>query len=442
MSANSGQGHVWRILRDVVHQLDPRALVSDAIAPDGTEQLTVRGIKQSVGCPGKVIIIAVGKASVPMAAGAMDRLGDRVSRSIAVTKAGIALSVDPPEEMEVVESDHPVPSERSLGAGAKIRALVEELNADDLVVMLISGGGSALIEDLVDGVDLDDLQSATEHLLRAGATINELNAVRRRISRLKGGRLARAAAPARVVNLIVSDVLNSPLQDIASGPTVEPPQVDETFQAVMKRAELVDGLPQSIRDELQAQQGQPEPWPENVLGTTILADAQTAARFAIDCAVGLGYRVQTLGFDFQGEAREFGKMWSTIARHVTSDQRAFPIPLALVGTGEMTVTVRGDGTGGRNTEMALAAAIDLAGSQGITICSFATDGDDGLSECAGGIVDGSSFEQLRDRGVDVPGSLNENDSAAALRSIDSVIDIGPTGTNVNDLYLALIQDTN
>jgi glycerate 2-kinase len=435
----SDHPQIWRILRHVVQQLDPRELVANSVSLNNSGGLVVEGISSQIECPGKLVVIAVGKASIPMATGALDSLADRVSRAVAVSKAGIPSPVDPPAQLEVIEADHPVPTENSLIAGRRVRELAEGLTSDDVVLMLISGGGSALLEDLVDGVTIEDLRGATDHLLRAGATINELNAVRRKISQLKGGRLARAIAPACIVNLIVSDVLNSPLQDIASGPTVQPPEIDETFVAVMNRPDLVEGLPESVQHQLRKQQAHREPWTNNVVGTRILADAETAARAAVDAALELGYYVQTLGFDFQGEAREFGRTWSTIARHVYQDGHAFPLPLALIGSGELTVTVRGDGAGGRNTEMALAAAIDLAGTAGITVCSFATDGDDGVGNCAGGVVDGQTLSSLDRATIDAFQRLANNDSATALRAVDAVIDIGPTGTNVNDLYLALIE---
>jgi glycerate 2-kinase len=440
MGTSSGTEDIWQILRYVVGQLEPRELVANALSFDDAGNLGIQGISETFPLPGRVVVVAVGKASVPMATGAVEVLGDRATELVAVTKAGIPLSVDPPNTINVIESDHPVPTQRSLDAGRHIRELVEDLGRDDLVLMLISGGGSALVEDLVDGVTLDDLQNATDHLLRAGAKINELNAVRRRISRLKGGRLARAAAPAKLVNLIISDVLNSPLQDIASGPTVEPPESDETFKSVMRRSDLLEGLPASVRDQLKAQQAQDEPWPESVVGTTVLADASTAARAAIASAVGLGYRVQSLGFDFQGEAREFGRTWGTIARHAVRHDTAFERPIALIGSGELTVTVRGDGTGGRNTEMALAAAVEIADYDELTICSFATDGDDGVSGCAGGVVNGDTLELLERNGIDAMASLAENDSATALSAAEATIDIGPTGTNVNDVYIALVRD--
>lgn len=420
-----------RIIQDVVARLDPRALVSDALSAD----------RNPFPVEGRVVIVAVGKASVPMASGAIDALGDRVSGALAVTKAGLPLTVEPPEALEVIESDHPVPTERSLAAGHRVLETVRGLDESSLVIMLISGGGSALVEDLVEGVDLDDLRRATDHLLRAGATINELNAVRRRLSRIKGGRLARAIAPAKVLNLIVSDVLGNPLQDIASGPTVRPPSPDTTFQSVMAHHDLIDGLPEAVRRHLESAQEDHEPWPDNVLETEVLADAEAAARIAAETAGNLGYRVQTLGFDFQGEASEFGRTWATIARHVRTDESAFQLPVALIGSGELTVTVRGDGVGGRNTEMALAAAEVLDGLSGVAVTSFATDGDDGASDCAGGTVDGGTLTRIRDAEDDPSRALRENDSARALSAAGATIDIGSTGTNVNDLYLALVRRT-
>ncbi len=439
MTERAGHEDIWEILRAVLQRLDPRELVAKSLSLSEND-LAIEGMSESLPVQGKLVVVAFGKASVPMATGAIDALGVRVSSAIAVTKAGIESPVaEPPAVLEIIESDHPVPTERSLDAGRRVRELVEDLGPQDTVLMLISGGGSALVEDLVYGITLDDLQQTTDHLLRAGATINELNAVRRRISKLKGGRLATAAAPATVVNLIVSDVLNSPLQDIASGPTVNPPETDETFDSVMRRPDLVEDLPESVRKALESQRRRADEWHDNVHGSIVLADAETAARAALDAAVGLGYRVQTFGFDFQGEAREFGRTWATIARHARRDQHAFKKPLAMIGSGEMTVTVRGDGIGGRNTEMALAAAVEMADTEGVTICSFATDGDDGLSECAGGIVDGSSLTELERAGIDPLNSLSRNDSASALRAIGAEIDIGSTGTNVNDIYLALVS---
>jgi glycerate 2-kinase len=436
---DNGPEHVDRIVSSVVEQLDPRKQVASALALDADGRLSVQGVADPIDVHGRLILIAVGKASIPMAAGAIDALGDRIDDALAITKAGLESPFDPPVSLKVLEADHPVPQHSSLAAGAAVRERVDDLNDDDVLLMLISGGGSALMEDLVEGVTLDDLQQATDHMLRAGATINELNAVRRRISRLKGGRLANLAAPAQVINLIVSDVLNSPLQDIASGPTVEPPEVDETFAAVMRRPDLIDGLPGSVRAVLDQESAERAEWSDNVIGTEILSDAEAAARIAIDAAVGLGYYVQTLGYDFQGEARELGRVIGTMSRHARRVPDAFQLPMALIGAGEMTVTVRGDGVGGRNTEMALAAAREIAGLPGITICSFATDGDDGLSACAGGTVTGSTIAELRDHGVDPEEALAHSDSATALRKASATIDIGPTGTNVNDIYLALIH---
>jgi glycerate 2-kinase len=434
-----GRQRTWQILKHVVDRLDPSSLIANALRLNG-RSLSIAGISQQVRLNGRVIVIAVGKASIPMACGALSGLGSRIDRALAVTKAGVPLPIDPPCELEVMYADHPVPAESSLEAGRRVREMVEGLRGDDVVLMLISGGGSALVEDLVEGVTLDDLRKTTERLLRAGATINELNAVRRRLSRLKGGRLARAIAPATIVNLIVSDVLGNRLQDIASGPTVQPPDLDDTLAAVLRRRDLVSQFPDRVSSHLEAADEATSDWRDNVLGTAIIADAETAARAAADVAHGLGYHTQTLGFDYQGEAREFGRTFGTLARHARVDQSAFRLPLALIGSGELTVTVRGSGSGGRNTEMALAAAREIDGLKGVTITSFATDGDDGTSGFAGGIVDGLTMSRARELGIDVQGRLEENDSAPVCRAVGSAIDIGPTGTNVNDLYLALIDD--
>jgi glycerate 2-kinase len=438
MIERSGRDDISAILKSVVQQLDPRHQVSSSIKIHG-DRLEFAGVREPVNLPGRVVVIAFGKASVPMASGALDVIGDRVDEAIAVTKSGLAGTTQAHEQLEIIESDHPVPTDRSLAAGQRIRDVAEGLGQDDLAIVVISGGGSALVEDLVDGISLDDLRATTDTLLRAGATINQMNAVRRRLSRLKGGGLAKAIAPARLVNLVVSDVLNSPLNDIASGPTVVPPASDPALDAVCSDDHLLAKLPPAVSSLLVRGSEDGSRWSDNVLGTHILSDAESAARLAVDAAVGRGYRVQTLGFDFQGEARELGRFWSTVARHAARDSHAFGKPIALIGSGEATVTVRGDGVGGRNTEMALAAALEIAGDDGITICSFATDGDDGMSQCAGGIVDGSTIDRVESAGIDAQSSLANNDSATALRTADGLIDLGPTGTNVNDVYIALIS---
>lgn len=425
------------IFAAVLRRVDPEALVRDALAVAG-DSVVINGTPYRVPATGRVLVVAIGKAAVPMVRGAYAALGDRLDGGLAVTKASETADIpDAIGPVRVTQGSHPVPDATSVAAGRQLLETVAQLTADDLVLALISGGGSALVEAPVAGISLEAIAQTTDLLLRAGADIGALNAVRRRLSRIKGGGLARALAPARAVNLIISDVLGNPLPVIASGPTIVA-GFDRDPVATARQFGIWEELPEPVRVALAEQPPELDQTVDPVLETIILADAATAAHAAAEAAAGLGYQPAVLATRFEGEAREFAGFWAELAREARTGNSPFTAPACLIGAGELTVTVRGSGRGGRNTEMALAAALAIADLQGVAIASLATDGDDGVSEAAGGVVVGDSIRRARAAGLDPAALLAENDSARVLAAAGGLIVTGPTGTNVNDLYFALI----
>ncbi len=435
MDQERARAEVERIFGHVLCELRPEQLVQQVLRLQAGV-LVVDGVPHPLPAGARLVVLAIGKAASGMAAGAEAALGSRIDRGLVVTKRGFG-TAHVPKRFELFEASHPVPDRSSLAAGQAVRAAVSGLSADDLVLVLISGGGSALVEALRPGITLSDVAQATQALLGAGADIWLLNAVRRRLSSIKAGGLARAAAPARVVNLVISDVLGNPLPIIASGPSVDPgPEVADPSAAIQSLGVWED-LPEPVRRAL----GEPASFDPvtNVVQTVILADARRLAELARSAAEGLGYHAVVLGDRFTGEAREFARFWSAVAKHVRERAEPWLPPVCVVGTGELTVTVRGHGTGGRNTEMALAAALELDGVHGVAVASLASDGDDGTSRAAGGIVTGETALSIKQGGLDARRLLAENDSARALAAAGALLVTGPTGTNVNDLYLALIS---
>lgn len=428
---------VGELFREALSAVDPERLVREAIELRDNAVL-VRGIPHRLGRDSRLVVLALGKAAVPMARGALSVLGGRVDRCVVVPKSDGDDSAEL-ERCHVVPGSHPLPDAQSLRAGHALVEAVRGLNQHDLVLVLLSGGGSALAEVPRAPSDLDDVVLTTERLLKAGADIWLLNAVRRRLSGLKGGGLARAAAPARIINLIVSDVLGSPLPVIASGPTVEPETTTEDIARILRQLDVWFDLPKTVRAILE----EPEKSSlrlGNVLQSVVLADAAVLARAAVEACRVRGLPAVLCGTRYTGEASQFGHFWGTLARSVREEHLPWAPPVALVAAGELTVTVRGDGRGGRNTEMALAAALAVAGARDITIASLASDGDDGTSGAAGAVVDTGTVDALRVLGVDARDALHRNDSATALAAVGALVVTGLTGTNVNDLYLAIVDE--
>ncbi|MGC8779580.1 MAG: glycerate kinase type-2 family protein, partial [Anaerolineae bacterium] len=350
----------------------------------------------------------------------------------------------------LVEAGHPVPDAAGQAGAEQIAALLGGLSARDLVFVLISGGGSALMPLPVEGVSLADIQVLTQALLRCGADITEINTIRKHCSRLPGGQLARLAAPARVISLILSDVVGSPLDVIASGPTVPDPTTYGDALMVLRRYDLLDRIPISIRRHLEAGAAgaRPEtpkpgdPLFERVVNV-VVGDNASAGRAAVAEARRLGFEAALLTTFVQGEAREVGRVMAGLAQGVAAGQSDFGRPACLVLGGETTVTVRGAGKGGRNQELALAAGIALDGYVApagveLAIVSLGTDGTDGPTDAAGGLATVDTLARGRELGLDGRAALTQNDSYPYLAALGDLIVTGPTNTNVNDLIFVFV----
>lgn len=365
-------------------------------------------------------VISVGKAAPAMAFGAVEVLGPQAGLVITNRRAVV------PRRMRLVVSGHPIPDQASLEAGGMALALAADLGPHDHLLVLLSGGASALMEALRGDVTLDDLVATTDALLRSGADIDTINAIRRELSIIKGGGLAHAAREAAVTTLAISDVVSEDPSVIGSGPTVAVPEA----AAGLRVAEIVgiaDELPERVRDVL----AEPRDVPATSLARyTILASGATAGAAVAAAAEAGGRSATVVTTQLAGEARE-------VARWALATARALPDDVCVF-TGETTVTVRGSGRGGRNQEAALAAAIDLARSPGLAFLAAGSDGIDGLTDAAGGIVDGSTLDAMaRAGGVDPATALDNNDSATALEAAGARLVIGDTGTNVGDIWITL-----
>ncbi len=417
--------------RAALAAVEPGAAVRRHVERDGAA-LVVGGGRVPV--PGRLVVVGVGKAAVGMALGLEAVLGEIVSDGLIITKDGHAEG-EQPERIRVAEAAHPIPDERGVRATREVLDLVTGLGADDVVVALISGGGSALLEAPRSPVTLTDLATVTDLLLRAGAPIDDLNAVRTPLSQVKGGGLRQAAGPATVVTLVLSDVLGNDPRVIASGPTIPGNENPERALEILARYGITDRVPSPIIDVLTASCGQErEPAPGGETDVlVVVGDNQAAIEAAADAAEADGRRVRVVWNERQGEASDLGRAWVETADRAGQDVDV------LLGGGEATVTVRGSGIGGRNTEFALAAAmaLDGRGDEQWVVASLATDGQDGPTGVAGAIADSGTADRARAKGVDPVTALWENDSKRVFEAAGGLVIPGPTGTNVNDLYLAV-----
>jgi glycerate 2-kinase len=387
---------------------------------------------ETVRAPLGVHVVAVGKAAIAMTQGALQALGDVIVSGDVITKEGHATAALPPR-LRVHEAGHPIPDERGTTATDRAIAALNRLDDVIAVLALISGGGSALLEAPRPGVSLADLAQTTDLLLRAGAPIDALNAVRSPLSRVKAGGL-RAAAPRNAwATLILSDVLGNDPRIIASGPTVPGGGDPRLALEVIERFGVLWQVPLSVRAALDA--GFEEPGPlrtqEDIL--LVIADNGAAVGAAADKASALGLESMVIWHAVQGEAAELGREFALAVRDVPES-----IDVVL-GGGEATVTVRGDGRGGRNTEFSLAAALELErlGLQDWVIASLGTDGQDAMTGLAGAIADAGTPQRARDAGLDPIDALGRNDSLSVFDVSGGKVKTGPTGTNVNDVYIAV-----
>jgi glycerate-2-kinase len=394
----------------------------------------------------KVIVAGFGKAACPMAKATEEILP--VDDGMVITKYGHCEKIIKPAKISVFEGGHPVPDENGLRAAGELLKLLGHPDSDTFVVCLISGGGSALLTFPVEGVTLDEKRRVTELLLLSGADINELNTVRKHISQVKGGRLARIIQPAGTVSLVLSDVVGDKLDIIASGPTAPDPSTYEDALDVIEKYRLPERIPQSVLDVLKRGRGGQIPETpkegdrafENV-HNIIVGSNRIALEAAKQTAESCGFRADIISSALTGEARKAGRWLVEKALKARDTLRVTGRGkrICYISGGETTVTVKGKGRGGRNTELALSAAIALDGEDGITLLSAGTDGTDGPTDAAGAMVDGESVKKARALGLNSEAFLNNNDSYTLFKETGDIFTTGPTGTNVMDIQIALIE---
>ncbi len=463
-----------RVITAALKAVDPRAAARGALSLSG-DHLTAGGSIVDLSGFKRIRMVGVGKASQAMARGVLDVLGERIAEGLLISKHRSAEQEPLPGRVRVLIGSHPVPSAES---ETSARALVAFLRAgtseDDLLIILISGGGSALMTLPVEGVSLADLQELTRQLLACGADIGEINTLRKHLDQVKGGGLARLAAPARIITLILSDVIGSPLDVIASGPTV----ADSTTYAqaidILRKYRIEDQVPGAVRSVLErgARGGEAsklafdpaeregasklafDPAERGALPETvkagdpilarvtnlIVASNPQAAEAALEEARAQGFQALLLTTSLRGEASTAGSDLARLLKRVAEIGQPLQRPACIVAGGETTVTLRGDkgGRGGRNQEMALAAVELLDGLRDVALVTFATDGEDGPTDAAGAVVTGDSLRRARALGLDPQAYLENNDSYTFFSALGDLLITGPTGTNVNDLAFLFV----
>lgn len=445
LRASSQGATITQIMASALAAVEPAAAVRRFVQREGNT-LRVGERNFDLRAIERVFVVGAGKAGAPMARAAAELLGERLSGGLVVVKDGHletgpnAFAAPTRSAVRLVEASHPLPDARGVAAAAEMVALLQDVTARDLVLALISGGGSALLSLPVAGVSLADMQALTGALLASGATIGEINTLRKHLDLLKGGGLARLAHPAALAALVLSDVVGSPLDSIASGPTVPDESSFADALAVLKRYDLLQQAPPAVLAHLHAGQrgAVPEtPKPGHALfartSTILVGSNAQAAEGAAHAARAAGLQTLLLTTYLEGEAREAGRLLAAVLREQALHNRPLSRPCCLIAGGETTVTLRGDGRGGRNQELALAAALALHGLERVALVALASDGGDGPTDAAGAVATGATLARGRAQGLDAQAHLARNDAYPFFAALDDLLRPGPTATNVNDL---------
>ncbi len=446
MSIEKFKRDTFEIFKAAVEAANPvKALKNSVKVSNG--KIHVLGYQYNLNKYENIYVVGGGKASGLMAQTIEEILGGKITRGhvnvLKGTKRNYKTRV-----IELNEASHPIPDLQGLTGARKILETAMEAGERDLVISLISGGGSALITMPSEGVSLEDVKETTNLLLKAGATINELNSVRKHISQVKGGQLAKAAYPAEMLNLIVSDVVGDPLDVIASGPTSPDTTTFQEAKNVLLKYNLWSKVPKSVskRIEMGVKGLIPEtPKPGEKIfrrvRNIVIANNRLAVEAAAKKAEELGYNAAVLSCYIEGEARHVGTVIGAIALEINKYNSPFKKPVAVLGGGETTVTVKGKGKGGRNQELVLGAALKIKGEKNLAVASMGTDGIDGNSEAAGAIAHGETVERALEKGMNPVSYLEENDSYTFFKELGDLIVTGPTGTNVNDITCIIVGST-
>ena len=429
------------IFKAAIRAVDSYQAVKDFLRREGDE-LQIGGLSLRLSEIGRIIVVGGGKASANMAKGAEAKLGDKITGGLVNTKYGHSQSTD---IIKVNECGHPIPDEEGRRGAEEMLSLVRGAGEEDLVLCLLSGGGSALLPYPAPDVSLEDKQLTTQLLLKCGAAIEEINCLRKHLSGIKGGRLARSAYPAMVISLILSDVIGDRLDTIASGPTVPDPSTFQDAWQIIQKYNLERELPPSVTQHLQrGLRGEIPETPK--AGEVIFARVFNfivgnnfkALKAAEEKGKQLGYNTLILSSCVQGEAREIAKFYAALAKEIKLSHTPLPPPCLLISGGETTVTIRGEGKGGRNQEMALSFAQEIKGIKDVLFLSAGTDGTDGPTDAAGAFAEGDTLERGEQKGLRAREFLANNDSYHFFKVLGDLLITGPTGTNVMDLHLLLV----
>ncbi|HEU0122675.1 MAG TPA: glycerate kinase [Bryobacteraceae bacterium] len=417
------------ICKAALRAADPyEAMLRHVRCEDGV--LHAGGARYRLDRIGNIYVVGAGKACAPMAKAVEKLLGKRITASCVIVKDAHTL---PLRRVQLREAAHPVPDQRGVDGALEIAALAERAKAGDLMICLISGGASALMPAPADGFTLEEKQGLTRQMLAAGANIHEMNAVRKHLSRLKGGQLARLAAPAHLLTLILSDVIGDDLSTIGSGPTAPDPTTWETVDEILARFAL--SLPHPVPRVETPKPGDPlfQRVKNVIIGSNALSVDAASAK-----ARELGYRPLVLSTTIEGETRDVARMHVQIAKEARRARRPVAPPACILSGGETTVTLRGSGMGGRNQEFALMAGMELIDTPGIVALSAGTDGTDGPTEAAGGIADAGTVARAAKKGRSARADLDNNDSYRFLEAAGDLLVTGPTRTNVMDIRILLV----
>jgi len=415
-------------LQVILHAATCAALPTPRIHAFVRSDTTHVWIGEEMFTPTRVILIAVGKAAPAMAAAASTQLGHHLSHGLVIYKDDDGSPRIP--QLSYIQAGHPIPDRRSIEAGRQAQALVQNTTVNDLILVLISGGGSALMVDLPDAVPLDDLQHLTRTLLRCGADINDINTIRRRIDRVKGGGLAYAAGTTPLRTLVLSDVLGNPPATIASGPTIPNPDTPDAAWDVIERYHITNQLTPALTHALTS----PLRHVADASPLHIIGDITQSINAAATYAHTIGYTTVIGDTALTGDARTVGLALG----EMVSSYHSVDTPHCIIAGGETTISLTGHGKGGRNQELALATAQVIAGHSNIIVAAYATDGGDGPTDAAGAVATGSTMVRAHQVGLNLANTLNHNDSYAWWGALGDLLMPGATGTNVNDLFVALI----
>jgi len=433
--------HVLDLLEYALSSVDPRMIIKNNVRRSG-DLLFIDNLVFKLDKFRRIYVVGAGKASGAMAEALEQIIGDKITEGFVNILKGTSFKTC---KILLNEAGHPIPDEAGVEGAKRILQIVSSAKEDDLVICLISGGGSALMPLPAEGISLQEEQKLTRELLKCGAPINEINVVRKHISAIKGGLLAKAAYPATVISLILSDVVGDPLDAIASGPTAPDETTFKDAVSVLEKYNLWEIAPGSIKKRLEdGLEGKVTETPKpndkifRKVHNIIIGNNQIAATAACKKARNLGFNTLLLSTKIEGEAREVGVVFASIVKEIIASGNPVTKPAAIILGGETTVTVKGGGKGGRNQELVLAASLKIHKLKGVVIASIATDGLDGPTDAAGALADGQTLERARKMGLDPKEYLADNDSYNFFSKLGDLIFTGPTGTNVNDITVGVV----